>query len=118
MNNHFVTRCLPLLAAVGAAGCVSMSKYKTLQAQEVQTSHSLQDSQAHGVQLQQENDKLSAALAQARKQMADLASGLKSDLAQAQKGIDAALKRIEQDSGAPAEAVGSSSAAPNPTPAQ
>ncbi|MDE2292196.1 MAG: hypothetical protein KGL53_08945 [Elusimicrobia bacterium] len=125
MKNPSLPFLLPaaaVLALVSASGCVSASKYKALQEQQTRTAQDLKDSQAHAADaekqaaaakqqadsLAQEKAQLTTALAAARKDMADLVSGLGTDLAQAQKGIESALKRLKQDK---ADAKGSSSPA-------
>ena len=95
------------------SGCVRLSTYRKLQSQQQETAQSLQASQADKMKLRQQNDTLSADLVAARRQMTELVSGLKSDLARAQAGIAAAMNRLNQQNAA-APAAGGTAATPAP----
>ncbi|HVA67043.1 MAG TPA: hypothetical protein VNK24_08995 [Elusimicrobiota bacterium] len=96
------------------SGCVRLSTYRKLQGRQQETAQSLRVSQSDNAKLQKQNDALSSDLDTARKQMAELVSDLKSDLAQAQAGIAAAMNRLN---GQNAESSGAEKTVATPAPA-
>ena len=141
MEREYRRRVLPLAALVGlgAAGCVSLRKYKALEARasrsnislresqtraqkaaqslkesvakEQKISKDLKESQALNESLKKDNENLSTDLAAAKKAMESLVLGLESDLTQAAESLTAAMKLLKKN-GSPAHPHSKAAGAP------
>ena len=108
-------KSLPFFSVlIVASGCVRLSTYRKLQDRQEQTAQDLRRTQARVDELKQDNDKLSAELSRARKEMKVLVSDMHSDLEQAQKGIAAAFQLLEKTGDAVVAPTASSATAVTP----